>query len=386
MKFVSKITISLMASALLGSSSLSFANAHEIPDCSVNCPAPLIQMALLLDTSNSMDGLIDQTKSQLWMLVNELGETSRHGITPRVELALYEYGNTNISVSKGYIRQVMSLTTDLDGVSEKLFALKTQGGQEYAGQVITAAVEELEWTDDPSAMKLVIIAGNEPFTQGPVHYESACEGAKKKGILIDTIHCGNERTGIDTMWKAGADCGGGIYMTIDQDEVAEYIRSPYDDDILKFNQKLNKTYFGYGAMGAQNKMRQEAQDTNARSMGFASSIARAKSKSSALYDNSSWDLVDAYKKDKSEVLELEDDQLPDELKELSTDEREVFIEKTIEERDEIRNKISGLEKLRDEYVQAEKAKKAADGSGDEKTIEQVLINAVMAQAEEFGLK
>ena len=30
-----------------------------------------IQIALLLDTSNSMDGLIDQAKSQLWSVVNE---------------------------------------------------------------------------------------------------------------------------------------------------------------------------------------------------------------------------------------------------------------------------------------------------------------------------
>jgi hypothetical protein len=31
-----------------------------------------VQIALLLDTSNSMDGLIDQAKSQLWKIVNEM--------------------------------------------------------------------------------------------------------------------------------------------------------------------------------------------------------------------------------------------------------------------------------------------------------------------------
>src|SRR6185295_3102994 len=31
-----------------------------------------IMLALLLDTSNSMDGLIEQAKSQLWKIVNEL--------------------------------------------------------------------------------------------------------------------------------------------------------------------------------------------------------------------------------------------------------------------------------------------------------------------------
>ena len=32
----------------------------------------LIQMAILLDTSGSMDGLIEQAKAQLWKIVNEL--------------------------------------------------------------------------------------------------------------------------------------------------------------------------------------------------------------------------------------------------------------------------------------------------------------------------
>ena len=120
-----KLKTALLSTLFFGTSLSISASAHEIPDCGDECPPGKIQLALLLDTSNSMDGLIDQTKSQLWMLVNELGETKRGGETPQIELALYEYGNRNISVSKGYIRQVMSLTTDLDGVSEKLFALKT---------------------------------------------------------------------------------------------------------------------------------------------------------------------------------------------------------------------------------------------------------------------
>ena len=32
---------------------------------------PLVQIAILLDTSNSMDGLIEQAKGQLWKICNE---------------------------------------------------------------------------------------------------------------------------------------------------------------------------------------------------------------------------------------------------------------------------------------------------------------------------
>ena len=80
----------------------------------------LIQMAILLDTSNSMDGLIDQAKSQLWKIVNELAVAKRNGKSPSIEVALYEYGNSCLSAESGYIRNVLPLTGDLDSVSEKL--------------------------------------------------------------------------------------------------------------------------------------------------------------------------------------------------------------------------------------------------------------------------
>lgn len=231
----------------------------------VNRDAHYIQVALLLDTSNSMDGLINQAKSQFWSLVNELSEARRDGHAPHVELALYEYGNDTLSISKGYIRQVLPLTTDLDSVSEALFALSTDGGSEHAGQVIDMALTELEWSKFESDLKLIIIAGNEPFTQGPVSYRTACEHARRGGVVINTIHCGDSQQGIRGKWKDGAECSGGIYMSIDQDAKSVHIDSPYDGEILDLNKRLNTTYLGYGTQGRDKVARQAAQDSNASS-------------------------------------------------------------------------------------------------------------------------
>ena len=71
---------------------------------------PVIQIALLLDTSNSMDGLINQAKGQLWKIVSETGKAKRDGKNPVLEVALYEYGNDSLSVMHGYIRQVVPFT------------------------------------------------------------------------------------------------------------------------------------------------------------------------------------------------------------------------------------------------------------------------------------
>ena len=376
----------LLLSSVFACSALAFPASAQITDVSgalhrKHIQQPRIQIALLLDTSNSMDGLIGQAKSQLWTLVNELGEGKKHGQTPIIELALYEYGNSNISVSKGYIRQVLSLTTDLDDVSEKLFALSTDGGQEYAGEVLTKSLDELEWSDGKDDMKLIIIAGNEPFTQGTVTWQSACERAKQGGVIIDTIHCGDTDVGIRTGWKEAADCAGGIYMTINQDEKYVHVPSPWDDTLIDLNKKLNDTYFGYGASGAHLKERQAVQDSNAASMNKGAQISRLRAKSQPGYSNESWDIIDAYKKDQSSVLSLSDEEMPEELKGKTAGERKTFIETKQVERSDIQKQITELGQKQKNYV-AEKRKEMSET----KTLDNIMVTAVRKQASETGFK
>lgn len=85
------------------------------------------KVALLLDTSSSMSGLINQAKAQLWEIINELSHAKCNGETPKLEIALYEYGNDKLSSNEGYIRQALQFTSNLDAVSEHLFSLTTNG-------------------------------------------------------------------------------------------------------------------------------------------------------------------------------------------------------------------------------------------------------------------
>ena len=68
------------------------------------------------------------------------------------------------------MRLILPLTDDLDRVSEELFTLKTNGGEEYCGCVIRDAVKRLDWSRSGDVYKAIFIAGNEPFTQGPVNF------------------------------------------------------------------------------------------------------------------------------------------------------------------------------------------------------------------------
>jgi hypothetical protein len=217
---------------------------------------PLVQIAILLDTSNSMDGLIEQAKSQLWKISNEFIKARQEGIAPEVQVALYEYGKSSLSRESGWIRQILPLTTDLDKVSEELFALRTNGGEEYCGWVIKRAVEDLEWSPASDVYKVIFIAGNEPFTQGPVNYTESCKAAITKGIIVNTIHCGTEAIGVNTKWKDGADLADGKYLIIDQNRAVVSIEAPQDKEIAKLGVEINKTYLAFGRAGGEGAKRQ----------------------------------------------------------------------------------------------------------------------------------
>lgn len=309
-----------------------------------------IQVALLLDTSNSMDGLIDQAKSRLWNIINTLTTLKYQGKTPVIEIALYEYGNDGLSPRENFIRQVVPLTTDLDLISEKLFALRTNGGEEFCGAVIKSAVNALEWGHNEADMKLIYIAGNEPFNQGRVNYATAVGEAVDKQIYVNTIFCGNKREGITTKWKEGADRGRGKYFNIDSDRKVDFIETPYDNQIEAYNTKVNDTYIGYGSYGMAKKQNQVLQDANAKSVSKANSVERYVSKSKTVYKNESWDLVDLSKQDPAVLKKISKNQLPKELQDKTEAEIRKIVEEKSKERETIQKEMAVLAKKRQQYI------------------------------------
>ena len=338
--------------------------------------APKIQLAILLDTSNSMDGLIDQARNQLWQVVNEFSKANYDGVTPELEVAVYEYGNDGLSSLQGYTRQVIALTKDLDRVSEALFSLTTNGGSEYCGYAIQASVNELQWSDSGKDIKTIFIAGNEAFTQGHVSYKEAITHAKRAGITVNTIHAGDYDEGVQTGWQAGAMLAGGDFMSIDHNQKTVHIVAPQDKEIAALNEKLNETYVPYGDKGNAGITRQMAQDENSNNVSLGMLAKRAKTKASSFYDNSEWDLVDAMEKNKLDVSRLEEAALPSALKDLDQDERQAYVAEKAEQRKQIKEQIASLAEARDEFVE----KKKREMAETEESLDDALISAVKAEA------
>jgi len=338
-----------------------------------------IQLAILLDTSNSMDGLIGQAKAQLWKIVNELARSKRHGVHPALEVALYEYGNDGLEESDGYIRMVSNLTTDLDKISAELFKLTTNGGSEYCGMVIDRAVDSLSWSRSNDVLKVIYIAGNEPFTQGPVVYRASDSRAIRKGIIVNTIFCGPFDEGVSTFWKDGADRADGRYMSINQDEDVVTITTPFDKEIVRLGDELNGTYVGYGSRGEELKSRQAAQDSNAASMGAAAPVERSVAKAQGAYSNSGWDLVDALQNKAVSLGALKDEDLPAPMRKMTLPEKEKYIQGLGARRAELQEKINAANEKRRVYV-AQEMKKNAQVN----TLGQAILSSVKEEAAKKG--
>ncbi|NIL96389.1 MAG: VWA domain-containing protein [Planctomycetales bacterium] len=342
-------------------------------------PNPKIQMAILLDCSGSMSGLIHQARTQLWKTVNEFAKATRADRPVQLEVALYEYGSAHYPAEEGFLKQLVPLTDDLDRVSEALFALSTSGSQEYCGQVIDAATRHLKWSDNPHDLKCIFIAGNEPFTQGPVDFREACRRAIAGDITVNTIHCGTPAAGISGNWQEGAQLADGSFMNIDHNQQVAAIPAPQDKELARLNAELNKTYVAYGTPQARQvaKDRQEAQDRNVAAASPAAASERFAFKAKAQYANTGWDMVDACREEKLKLEDLKEEELPDEMKKMTLAERKAYLAAKQAQRQKIQAEMKRLSDQRDKFLTAER-KKLANQQGD--TLDQAILHAARHQA------
>jgi len=345
---------------------------------------PKIQAAILLDVSGSMEGLIEQAKAQLWNMVTIMGKAKCGGATPGIEIALYEYGRATNDRKAGFIKQLSPFTSDLDQLSQELFKLTINGSEEYCGQVIYTSLNELNWDTSSSSYKVIFISGNESFLQGTLPYIKACDLANKKGVIVNTIYCGERLQAIQEHWDLAGECGNGSFTNINQDARIEDIPTPYDSSLVVLNDKLNGTYLWYGENGADFYTQQAKVDQSNFRANKSAGLKRANVKSnSKLYSNAQWDLIDASNADTTFYKKVDMKTLPDSLKNRSREELQEIITAKNNERVLIQNDIQKVSKQRSDFIAAEKAKNTGSNIA---TLETEVEKIIKEQVKRFNMK
>lgn len=340
---------------------------------------PTIQIAILLDTSSSMNGLLYQTSYQVWDIINVITQLKIEGKQPNLEFALYEYGNDYIPEKDGFVRKIKGFNTDLDSISYEIFSLKTKGGYEYSGYAIMHAVNNLKWEKEENDIKLIYIAGNERFNQGVIPFDKAIEKAVEKNIMVNTIYCGNPERARKDYWTTASKIGNGYHFNIDQNERHKPKTSPFDKKIITLNHELNDTYFPYNKKLNQNKQLQVYIDSLALEISQQVLVNRIIAKASPYYDNYKWDLIDFYEKENKNLKEKINN-IDFNFLEIKEAELKKYVNRLYLKRKKITTEILKLSKKRNKFF----IEKNILSSENEKSLGQAIIISILEITESKG--
>ena len=299
-------------------------------------------------------------------------------------MALFTYGNDGHDASIGWVKQETALTEDLDLVSERLFAQTTNGGTELVGRVVRAATRELDWSEDPSAVKMIVVAGNETADQDRLHpYPQACSTAISRDIVVHAIYCGGAADADAESWRQVARLSDGQFAAIDHQGGMVVLSTPFDQELTALSTDLNGTYLAFGENSAWFAENQVRQDDNAVALNTEAAAARALTKANGYYNNAGWDLIDAVRVKSLVLSEIPEEELPEEMKKMTPKQREEHVAAMRKKRGEIQQRINDISANRQRYLDAEMKRQELDPS---RSFDSALRKAIRGQAEARGYR
>jgi len=352
------------------------------PVATTACERRPIDLVICLDTSGSMEALIDSARARLWDIVTSLSSARP---MPELRVGLLTYGSPSRSTAAhGWVVRQTDLSSDLDSVYAKMMRFSTDGGDEFVGWALHDALTYMNWSHDPRALKLVFVAGNESADQAKDVFDFRREAAlaRQRGIFVNAIYAGNRDVGVQERWAEVASCGGGSYTAIDMQCGTVQIETPQDKILIELNMKLNATYVPYGAEGHVGAARQAEQDLSAAGVGPASAASRVAAKGSALYQNTGWDLVDAVARGDKKVEEMKEAELPAPMQALPPSERAQFLKRKQSERAVLQKQIAEVSSERERILKDARVR----ASGGKVALDDDMVGAIREQAKQQGFR
>ncbi len=324
-----------------------------------------LEMVFVIDTTGSMGGLIEGAKEKIWSIVNEAMQKSSQ---PRVRVGLVAYRDQG----DAYVTRVLPLTEDLDQVYSTLMDYDAAGGgdtPEAVGSGLADSVAKAGWSkqrDDVAQIIFLVgdappqVSGNEP------NVLAVTAKAAEKNMIVNTIQCG---ASADTqkIWQEIAQRGQGKYFAIAQNGGVETIKTPYDERLSELGSKIGSTYTAYGSEDVRMQGVASLESVESK-MSAANTAAPAradralnKAMNRDAYRN---DLLQDIENGKADINNLNEGELPADLKAMSTSQRAAEIQKRLGDRKKIRDEILTLSRQRTAYLEEERKRLGKTGGFD----------------------
>lgn len=345
---------------------------------------PVVDVVFVLDTTGSMSGLIQTAKDKIWSIASTMASAQP---TPEIRIGLVGYRDRG----DAYVTRVVDLDADLDSVYAALMDFQAGGGGDTPESVNAAlhdAVNNMSWSQRDQAYQVIFLVGDAPphMDYNETRYPEIIATAREKGIVINTIQCGELASTIDP-WTTIASLGGGNFFQVEQSGGAVAVETPFDTEIATLSARLDKTRLYYGSADEMEKAEEKmaaAADIAAK----ASVASRARrgvfnaaagGRENLLGDQ---ELVAAVVSGEVSLEELDKDVLPEVLKPMAPAAQESYVAELAEERADLQARIRQLANERSQFI----AKKVKVAGGHEDSLDQRLYDTVREQAGAAGLE
>jgi len=345
---------------------------------------PKIDVVFVLDTTGSMGGLIETAKEKIWSIATTMASAQQ---APEIRIGLVAYRDRGDS----YVTKVVDLSADLDSVYATLMDFEADGGNdtpESVNKALYDAVHNMSWSQGDQAYQAIFLVGDAPphMDYNEVRYPEIIASALDKGIVVNTIQCGDIPITVEP-WTQIASLSHGEFFQVDQAGGAVAFNTPFDEEIAELSAQLDDTRLYYGTEKEKEKMQGKvaATDKIHEGLSFASRARRAEfnatvgGRANLLGDN---ELIAAVVDGTVDLNELEEDALPEVLKPMAPAEQGAFVAELSEKREDLQRQIRALSADRSGYI----AKKVDEAGGMKSSLDQKLYDAVKDQAGEAGLE
>lgn len=346
---------------------------------------PKVDVVFVLDTTGSMSGLIQTAKDKIWSIATTMASAQP---TPEIRIGLVAYRDRGDQ----YITQVVDLSDDLDSVYATLMDFQADGGgdtPESVNKALYDAVHDISWSQDSQAYQVVFLVGDAPphtDYQDEVSYPEIMAAANRKGIVINTIQCG-DMPATAASWTQIANLGQGKFFQVEQAGSAVAMTTPFDAELAALSAQLDDTrlYFGSaeekekmaGKIAATDKLHEGSSlESRARRATFNMS---AGGRANLLGKN---DLVDGVASGEVKLEELDEAELPAALKPMAPAEQQAYVAELAQERSDLQRQMRELAEDRDDYI----SKKVNEAGGYKDSLDQKIYEAVAEQAAVAGLE
>ena len=233
---------------------------------------PRIDVVFVLDTTGSMGGLLQTAKEKIWSIATTMASAQQ---TPEIRIGLVAYRDRGDS----YVTKIVDLSDDLDSVYAKLMDFEANGGgdtPESVNKALYDAVHNMSWSQEDQAYQVIFLIGDAPphMDYNEVRYPQIVASALEKGIVINTIQCGEIPSAIEP-WTQIASLGHGIFFQVEQAGGSVAYTTPFDEELADLSAKLDDTRLYYGTEEEKEKMRGKVAATDKLHAG-ASIASRAR--------------------------------------------------------------------------------------------------------------